>query len=468
MSNLARPTSIAERPVGFEMEYAPTLTTVYRVESGNGIVEDEDVDADVAHWVLAELREKTEWAYSGRFLGNGYAAYIDCDMIEVCTPEAFPQDVGLLQLVSERLVADALKNLADAREKHYARRKEDASVRWLLPLRVQDDSPYSYGGTSGFHENYCAFLDQDTVQQKFEEICAFLGFYGMSQKVFSGQGMVDIEKGFRVAQKEEGSTRGFREHAQIKPGLRHTRYELRAGNYPLTAWQLRYRAAYTSALLRYMENNNWDMKLLEHLHMQSTASSVQFPGIGEFSNQIGVLEYQHALDFQMRLHDILAKPAHASMYTDIEAEAVSEVGHVLDYLHSGSFGSLLHIVPWVRKALVLAERVPDSMHMTQLGTKDRIRTYVKARTVAMTLEVLGTGSKLGAIRQKESYRYTPEEVEDAVASPPAMEVAKKRAANIRGLHAKHCSNGYVHYESGDSTRYMFDWMTSLMKPGHES
>ena len=453
-----------ERTVGFEMEYAPTITTVQRVESGNEIVEDEDVDACVSHWVLAELREKTQWAYTGRFLGNGYAAYIDCDMVEVCTPESYPQHVGMLQLVSERLVSDALKNLTEARQTYYTRRKEDVSVRWLLPLRVQEDSPYTYGATSGFHENYCIFSPSELIQQKYEEICAFLGFYAMSQKVFSGQGMVDIEKGFRVAQKEEGSTRGVHEHAMIKTDPHFNRYELRAGNYPLTAWQLRYRAAYTSALLRYMESNNWDMRLLEHLHMQSTATSVQFPGIGEFSNQIGVLEYQHALDFQMRLHDMLAKPEHARLYTDIEAEAVAEVGNVLDYLRSGSFGNLLHIVPWVRKALVLAERVPDSMHMTRLSAKDRIRTYDRARTVAMTLEVLGTGSRLGAIRQKEPYAYSPEEITAAVASPPALEVAKRRAANIRGLHAKHCANGYVQYESSDSSKYLFGWMSAVMSP----
>jgi hypothetical protein len=453
-----------ERPVGFEMEYASTITAQYNFVHGNEQVVDEDVDADVGYSVLSILRETTKWAYSDRFLGNGYAAYIDCDMLEVCTPEAHPQNVGLLQLVSERIVSDALQQLVQERVAAYARHNEDVAVRWLLPLRVQGEAPAFRTFTSGFHENYCALISRELIEHSEKDISTFLGLYAMSQKVFSGQGMVDANAGFCIAQKEAGSMHGSSDHAMLKKDAQHIRYELRAGNYPLTAWQLRYRAAYTSAVLRYMEHMHWNVGMLEHLQMHYTGDSVVLPEIGEVSNYIGMVEYRHALDFQSRLHDVLARQENADLFTDIETEAIEQVGNVLAALQDNNFESLVHVVPWVRKALVIAKRVPDLMRFEELNSDEAKSAYENACKIALSLEVLGTGSRLSAIRQKEPFRYTHEEIESAVVDPPAMDVAKRRAAHIRSLHAKHAAKTHLRYDTISTTMYAFDWMSSAMRP----
>lgn len=382
--------------------------------------------------ILDRIHEKYNWLGVEKFLGNGFRAYDDCHMPEIATPECSPDNVGFVQLSSEKMVMDALEDIC-------AKYRYDG---WRLPLRVDDGINHS----SGFHENYQLF-DKYPNSYRFDN---YLSNFTDTIYVWSGQGMVVPKDGlFQLQQKTRSQTSGNHNHLAVKSGAVGDRLvEFRRHNYPITNWQLRYRAPYISGLIRCLEQGLISPILLDQYREDA----------GIFANQAHIdnflvdqspsqkmtsdEDYIGALHYQTLLAEKVLSIAEARSFPDYETDAARQVLEVCNYLKQEDLRRVGVIVPWVVKLLFIEKNFPELI--TDINPTEE--AVYAAQNVCIALDSFGGATK-GASRRVLDKHYAYTEDPDP-SNVPCLEVAKKRGAKI--------SKCVV----GDDAKYQANWMTS--------
>ncbi|MDQ2973274.1 MAG: proteasome accessory factor PafA2 family protein [bacterium] len=405
-----------ERVVGIEMEYSPSIR-VFDDDRQVTLLEVNDVNK-IGGVVLQRIYKKfgllQDSVLGSKFLGNGFAAYPDCGSVEVCTPECTPDKVGLAQLASERIVLQTLEDITD----------RDARRAYLLPLRVQDS--FSPGedyriASSGMHENYdMQILDYDRTSVRFFGV---VRHYAATQHVWSGQGYVDTQGSFKIAQKTNGKTAGAEQIVRHNEG----RLEFRRLNYPTTYWQLKHRMAYTSAFIRtlaFLKQSDFEkMAVIYPVISASDDAPLNLENliIGGYSN------FKSALGFQLSLAEKVLGFAEELSFPGYETEAAREVVRICNALKDSELDSIKLDVGWVIKLLGLQRKTPE-IFSEQRPSANVIKRAIQYCTA---LDSLGKGTALAAYRSRRDCDYVPRQIQNATRRPPAIRVARERAKNIR-------------------------------------
>ena len=427
-----------ERVAGFEMEYSPSLIFVpdnkydnkkfYEVNSSE---------------MLSVIEEKYISSKYG-FLEIGYRACSELELTEICLPESTPNNVGQMQLGSELLAEQALKDVAAT----YADDKPELQGNWyyFLPLRVSNDN-----STSGFHENYQ--IQNDTFindERLLNNQLYFLALYAATANVWTGQGNVSVKKEnfeeigvYDIAQKVGLHTSGGNDLVEYKgdpsTGMR---YEFRRNNYPVSHWQLKYRSAYTSAVIRAYEQGAINTTKYQFFKNAEDIPQLINEDPHTKLELCGRSKRITAVEYQMWLAGQVASIAARRGFPEYEQIAATQVAEVCTYLHDEKYEQVAMAVPWVLKEFKLSQNVPDFFDYCPKYSN----TLVEARQICISLDGLGLGGVTKMVRNKQALYSTSDVAISHTPNAPCLSIAKSRGRHIlaKGKNAAY---------------YYADWMT---------
>jgi len=394
-----------ERVVGFEMEYSPSLR--YLDEEG-AIVD------SIGILVTGYVHRKYLHDDSG-FLENGFRAYTDGVLTEICTPESHPDQVGILQLESEKIAMAGVQMVAA--DESISATKDVVAVEPVLPLRVASED-----SVGGFHENYqCMSDDRDSIANRLEVFAASAG-------VWTGQGFVHKErKGFQTTQKVGRNNRGLADLVELKSDSGEHRYEFRYMNYPTLHWQLKHRPAYISALIRALELGV-EMPVFGSFNeltvhqSQQTAMAMSHNPTAPLMNDP---EERSAVTFQAELANQLADVSARFSFPDYEIEAAHQVAEVLQHMADGNVAKVYKKVPWVIKRIGVRDGW-SSIEDIRIKPDD----VKRAGDVCFSFDSLGEGMVLENLRSRDEI-YSDDEVARSVTKRlNRLEVSRRRGESV--------------------------------------
>ncbi len=403
-----------ERVVGFEMEYP---ASVYQKNLLTG-----EIDQNSGPFIVPVLYKKYKHTSNG-FLEITFRAYKDGQLDEIATPECYPDSVGVVQLASEELAINALQEVVA--------KKNSASqgYHFLLPLRVGNES-----SNSGYHENYQ--LLNPAINKKHETMDFYKDF-SATEGVWNGQGMYSAVDGrFSLIQKSRlfSNRRGLHGAVVLKPiSVPVSRMEFRRRNYPLSYWQLKHRAAYTSAVMRYAELENplpAEFKKSDDDIRIEAAYNIWAPI--ETQNR----KVTTPVEYQFKVAEKVLKYASNQGFPDYEVRAAEAVLKVLTSLIEKREEKVINEVPWVAKLGIILSYVPDFLDRRLTKTEANL-----AKSLCVAIDSRGKGGLVDTIRNKQDSVYSQAEILKAMSSPPCLAVATRRGNRIKQTQVPSIFNG---------------------------
>ena len=402
-----------ERVVGFEMEYSPS---VYILESSGSQKSRSILETPIQG--IEDIIASKFGSVSSGFLGNAFKSYIDGDLNELCTPECYPDKIGVVQLASEAIMEDSLSVFISQNEHSYGK------LDYLLPLRVSGETR-----SSGYHENY-QVLCYDT-----KDIVPFLIGYAATQSVWSGQGEYIAKSGtYQIAQKVNSDIRGsdsavcIKDSGDLETETFFKRFEFRRQNYPISYWQLKNRAAFTSAVIRLVDSGQIDSTYTVYGSQTENYKKISNNPDEKLDLYSGK-KYTSA-EYQLMLAEKVISVGKKYNFPEYEVDAAQEVAEVCENLISGNRSLVANEVPWIRKLQIIESIAPRSLENT-VSDDDSLL----AKSLCIACDSLGYGGLTEVIRKRQTKdRISSEAVNSAITDPPCIPIAKLRALNIRDNH----------------------------------